>query len=160
MGTYRWMLERFLRFVRVTQGRLARVEDLNPTVLQTWMDDMAASSLSINTLRCRQAVVSSFCNWLVKRNVLAVNPVMKMDRPPRQWTPPAVPSASIMNALITAAKERGHPRDVAIFLLLRFTGMRRESVATLHVGQLDGTWGLRLKGTVMKKCVLHSMNSS
>jgi len=28
-------------------------------------------------------------------------------------------------------------------LILRYTGMRRESVATLQVHHLDGTWGLR-----------------
>ena len=48
-----------------------------------------------------------------------------------------------MDALIAAAQERKRPRDVALFLLLRYTGMRRESVATLRVGQLDGEWGLR-----------------
>jgi site-specific recombinase XerD len=48
-----------------------------------------------------------------------------------------------MDALVQAARRRGRPRDVAIFLLLRFTGMRRESVATLRVGHLDGEWGLR-----------------
>ena len=42
-----------------------------------------------------------------------------------------------------AAKTRRRPRDVAIFLILRYTGMRRESVATLRVQHLDGTWGLR-----------------
>ncbi len=41
------------------------------------------------------------------------------------------------------AKARRRPRDVAIFLILRFTGMRRESVATLQVHHLDGRWGLR-----------------
>ena len=143
VSTYRWMLEQFLRFVRAHEGRLARVEDLRIGTLQAWLDDMATSELSINTLRCRQAAVSSLCNWLVKRNVLLVTPVTKMDRPPRQWTPPAVPSAGIMDAVIAAAQERKRPRDVALFLLLRFTGMRRESVATLRVGQLDGEWGLR-----------------
>ena len=48
-----------------------------------------------------------------------------------------------MDALVTAAKERRRPRDVAIFLILRYTGMRRESVATLRLHHLDGTWGLR-----------------
>jgi len=32
---------------------------------------------------------------------------------------------------------------VAVFLILRYTGMRRESVATLRVQDLDGVWGLR-----------------
>jgi integrase/recombinase XerC len=38
---------------------------------------------------------------------------------------------------------RGHPRDLAIFLIMRFTGMRRESVATLKVRNLDPTYRLR-----------------
>ena len=87
VSTYRWMLEQFLRFVRAHEGRLARVEDLRIETLQAWLDDMAASDLSINTLRCRQAAVSSLCNWLVKRNVLVVNPVTKMDRPPPSGRP-------------------------------------------------------------------------
>ena len=34
-------------------------------------------------------------------------------------------------------------RDVAISLSLGYTGTRRESVATLRVHRLDGTWGPR-----------------
>src|SRR3989454_12046298 len=48
-----------------------------------------------------------------------------------------------MDALVEAAKARRRPRDVAIFLILRYTGMRRESVATLRIHHLDGSWGLR-----------------
>ncbi len=48
-----------------------------------------------------------------------------------------------MDTLIQAAKERRRPRDVAIFLILRYTGMRRESVARLCLRHLDGHWGLR-----------------
>ena len=48
-----------------------------------------------------------------------------------------------MDALIAAAQQRQRPRDIAIFLIMRYTGMRRESVATLQVRHLDSTWGLR-----------------
>ena len=48
-----------------------------------------------------------------------------------------------MDAVVEAAQTRRRPRDVAIFLILRNRGMRRESVATLRVHHLDGTWGLR-----------------
>jgi site-specific recombinase XerD len=48
-----------------------------------------------------------------------------------------------MDALVDAAKARRRPRDIAIFLILRYTGMRRESVATLRVHHLDASWGLR-----------------
>lgn len=141
--TYRWNLEQFLVFVRAREGRLARVSDLTVTTIQAWMDEMAADDLALNTLRCRQAILSSFCTWLVKRGVLAANPVAGMDRPPHQSQLPTVPGPAIMDALVRAAKARGRPRDLAIFLLLRFTGMRRQSVASLRLRHLDGEWGLR-----------------
>ena len=112
--------------------------------LQQWMDDMAATDLALSTMRTRQATLSSLCAWLVKRAILTTNPVAKMDRPPHRPAPPTqVPSGALMDALIQAAQQRGRPRDLALFLILRYSGMRRESVATLRVRHLDATWGLR-----------------
>jgi len=48
-----------------------------------------------------------------------------------------------MDALVKAAQQRQRPRDLAVFLILRYSGMRRESVATLRVRNLDRRWGLR-----------------
>jgi len=45
--TYRWNLEQFLAFVRNRHGRLARVTDLTPPVIQAWMDDMAGTDLAL-----------------------------------------------------------------------------------------------------------------
>src|SRR3989454_619402 len=104
----------------------------------------AGADLALSTMRVRQSTLSSFCAWLVKREGLAANPVAKLERPPHHREPPKqIPGASIMDALVDAAKARRRPRDVAIFLILRYTGMRRESVATLRVQHLDWTWGLR-----------------
>ena len=107
-------------------------------------DDMAGADLALETMRVRQWVLSSFCAWLVKRRVLPSNPVARLDRPPhRREAPKQVPGSAIMDALVRAARQRDRPRDVALFLILRYTGMRRESVATLQVRQLDGERGLR-----------------
>jgi integrase/recombinase XerC len=142
--TYRWNLEQFLAFARSREGRLARVGDLSAETIQAWMDDMAAKDLALETMRTRQSSVSSFCGWLVKRGHLQANPVAKLDRPPHRREPPRqVPGPDIMDRLIRAARERGKPRDVAIFLVLRYSGMRRESVATLRVRNLYAEWGLR-----------------
>lgn len=73
--TFRWNLSQFLEHVRGRTGRLARVQDVTQEMIQARMDEMAASDLAINTLRCRQASLSSFCNWLVKRTMLDSNPV-------------------------------------------------------------------------------------
>jgi integrase/recombinase XerC len=141
---YRWNLERFLIFVRSKHGRLARITDLTPPAIQAWMDDMAGTDLALSTIRVRQSTMSSFCAWLVKREVLEANPVAKLERPPHHREPPTqVPGTAIMDALVEAAKARRRSRDIAIFLILRYTGMRRESVATLRVHHLDGSWGLR-----------------
>jgi site-specific recombinase XerD len=142
--TYRWNLEQFLSFVRRREGRLARAGDLTPETVQAWMDEMASADLSLSTMRARQSTVSSLCTWLVKRNVLSTNPVLQLDRPPqRREAPKQVPGPAIMDALVQAARARRRPRDVAIFLILRYTGMRRDSVATLRVRHLDAEWGIR-----------------
>src|SRR5262245_14935333 len=142
--TYRWTLEQVLVFIRGLRGRLARLSDLEPSTIQSWMDDMAASDLAVSTIRVRQCTLSSFCAFLVKRQLLAANPVALLDRPPHHREPPTqVPGADIMDASVDAAKQRRRPRDVAIFLILRYTGMRRESIATLCVRHLDPEWGLR-----------------
>lgn len=142
--TARWNLEQFLVFVRNRYGKVARLSDLTRTSIQQWMDDMAARDLSVSSMRTRQSTLSSFCTWLVKRDTLPVNPITGMDRPPHRIEPPKqVPTPSLMDALIEAARKRQRPRDVAIFLILRFTGMRRASVATLQARHLDALWGLR-----------------
>src|SRR5437016_12944978 len=105
---------------------------------------MAGAYLALSTMRVRQSSLSSVCAWLVKRDVLIANPVAIHESPPHRPDPPKqVPGPSIMDALVEAAKKRRRPRDVGIFLILRYTGMRRESVATLRVQHLDGAWGLR-----------------
>jgi integrase/recombinase XerC len=142
--TTRWNLEQFLVFMRLQHGRSARVSDLTKLIIQEWMDHMASRDLSTNTIRIRQSTLSSFCAWLVKREILPVNPILGMDRPPRRMEPPKqIPTPRLMDALIEAARSRQRPRDVAMFLILRYTGMRRQSVATLQVKHLDGVWGLR-----------------
>ena len=141
---YRWTLEQFLRFMRTLTGRPPVVDDLTATHLSAWMIEMAKADLALSTMRVRQSVVSSFCIWLVKRGLLASNPVEALDRPKVVRTPPAgVPEAELMDALVRAVIKRGRPRDIAMFLILRYTGGRRESVATLAVKNLDGDWGLR-----------------
>jgi integrase/recombinase XerC len=105
---------------------------------------MAAADLALSTMRVRQSTVSSFCSFLVKRGHLDTNPVARLDRPPhRREAPRQVPGSVIMDALIKAVYRRQRPRDLGILMVLRYSGMRRESVATLRVRNLDRTWGLR-----------------
>jgi integrase/recombinase XerC len=142
--TYRWNLGRFLAFVRMSAGRLATIDDLTAGTIQTWMIAMAKDDLALSTMRVRQATVSSFCIWLVKRGLLTANPVEALDRPRVDRMPPTgVPEVALMDALVHAVRKRGRPRDIAMFLIVRYTGMRRDSVATLTVKNLDGDWGLR-----------------
>ena len=158
--TYRWVLEQFLVFVKIQRGRMARAHDVSAEAIQAWMDDMAAADLALETMRMRQSAVSSFCAWLVKRQVLPANPVARLDRPPhRREAPTQVPGPALMDALVRAARQRERPRDTALFLILRYTGMRRESVATLQVRHLDPQWGLRgvrVKGGTLRDIPLPS----
>jgi site-specific recombinase XerC len=109
--TYRWNLSQFLDFVRGHRGRLACLGDLDPEIIQAWMDSMAAADLALSTMRVRQSTLSSLCAWLVKRGHLESNPVARLDRPPhRREAPRQVPGSSIMDALIKAARQRQRSR--------------------------------------------------
>jgi len=146
---YRWTLQQFLKFVQRSEGRPATVDDLTPATIRAWMADMATQDLALTTMRVRQSTVSSLCFWLVKRDLLTTNPVEKLDRPKLQRrSPPGVPDGTLMDALVAAVIKRGRPRDIGMFMILRYTGMRRESVATLKVRHLDSTGWLR--GVVVK----------
>jgi len=80
--------DQFLIFVKTQRGRMARVHDVSAETIQAWMDDMAAADLALETMRMRQSAVSSFCAWLVKRQVLPANPVARLDRPPHRREAP------------------------------------------------------------------------
>jgi site-specific recombinase XerC len=135
---------RFGIFVRDVTGRAARLADLSPDLIQAWVDAMAAAGLAPSTVRIRQAAVSSFCRWLQRQRLLTANPVDALERPPNRRTHPAqVPGTALMDRLVQAARARGRSRDIALLLTLRYSGMRRESVATLRVRHLDWSWGLR-----------------
>ena len=72
--------------------------------------------------------------------------VSSTDHPTARRPRPRFPGPAIMDALIQAAKQRQRPPALGIFLILRYTGMRRESVATLRLRHLDPGWGLRNLG--------------
>src|SRR5215468_7106658 len=56
-------------------------------------------------------------------SILSVNLVAHLDRPPHaREAPTQVPEPAIMDALARVAKARRRPRDVAIFLIFRYTG--------------------------------------
>ena len=61
---YRWMLGRFLAFVRKREGRLGEVRDVNAETIQAWMDDMAGADLAVGSMRVRQSALSSLCACL------------------------------------------------------------------------------------------------
>ena len=143
--TYRWVLEQFLRCLKQHTGRLARVGDLTPDTIQAWMDAMASRRPGArDDARPPVGAVE-----LLRLAGEAARPGEQSGGPVGSAAPPAggaKASAGLCHhgrARTGGQRAGGAPRDVALFLILRYTGMRRESVATLQVRHLDGAWGLR-----------------
>ena len=155
--TARWSLEQFLLFVRDRWGKIARLLDLNRATIQEWMDDMAARDLSVSSMRTRQSTLSSFCTWLVKREVLPANSVVGMDRPPYRIEPPKqVPTPSLMDALIEAARKRQRPRDVHLphYAVYGDAARFRGDTPGRH---LDGALGLTTRSRERRTDQRHSL---
>ena len=131
--TARWNLEQILVFVRMRYGKVARLSDLNRTMIQEWMDDMAAKDLSVSSMRTRQSTLSSFCTWLVKREVLTgQSGFWHGSSATSDRTAEAGPDAGLDGCADRGGAKTATAAGYCHFLILRFTGMRRASVATLQ----------------------------
>lgn len=74
--------------------------------------------------------------------MLPANPVGQLDQPSHRQEAPT----QVSRARDHGRQQRQRPPALGIFLILRYTGMRRESVATLRLRHLDPEWGLRNLG--------------
>ena len=110
--------------------------------------------LSVSTQASRVGQVGVFCGWLTRRGLLPVNPAAAIELPRRGLRLPrgvlTLAQVEAILALPDVTTLRGL-RNRAIMELFFATGMRREELARLHLGDLrrDGTVFIRAgKGAV------------
>jgi integrase len=90
------------------------------------------------TIGARMACLSSFFRFLIRMDIVTVNPCDKLERPRTSPSPPRGLSAEEVRRLLSVLPDSPQGlRDRAIILTLVLTGRRREEVFRLTVGDLS-----------------------
>lgn len=97
--------------------------------------------ISARTMDMRLSAMSSFCRWLVRRDLIASNPVLKVPRPkiekklPQFYTEAAVDN--YFDRTLDTAGDFKALRSRMIMLMLYSTGMRRAELCGLKEKDFD-----------------------
>jgi integrase len=111
-----------------------RVADIKPVVVQEYVSDKL-KSMKANTVRKHLANISSCMDSAVKQNIIAFNPVGRIELPKMVKFTEAKPyNEREIEQLLECAK--GDPLEIVIWLAL-FYGLRRSEVLGLMWGALD-----------------------
>ena len=93
---------------------------------------------SIASIARTMAALNSFCNWAVRQDLLAINPLTKFDRVRVPEPLPRGVSRTQIDSVL-AAIPRTQLRDRTLFRLLVETGLRISEALQLQVDDLDLT---------------------
>ncbi len=119
------------------------IECLVPNNIRGFIASGIDSGLNPRTINLRLSALSSFCNYLMKRSVIASNPVRKVARPkeekhiPDFFTEKAMESYIDRISHIESDTEFHHYRNRIMMLVLYTTGMRRAEIVNLKIGNFD-----------------------
>jgi integrase/recombinase XerC len=106
------------------------------TSLRAYTGSLLDQGLSPSTVYQRLSALSSLCNYLVKKGVLADNPLKLLIRPKKGRRIPEFYSQDSINAWIDHKEVSPTPVSVMIHLLYA-TGIRRAELTGIRVRDLD-----------------------
>ena len=111
------------------------VKDVTPATIQGYVNDKLSKGLSGNTVRRHLANISKCLDSAVKQNIIAYNPVKRIEKPKAQkFTGAKFYNQVQIDRLLEVSK--GDPLEVVILLTL-FYGLRRSEVLGLKWGAID-----------------------
>ncbi len=123
---------------------------LSPSMVRSFTAYLMEKKFSPVTVNLKLSAISTYCNFLVKRGILEMNPVSKISRPKSPSRIPSFYTNSLINGYFEKSahllmKKREDfdlewflsMRDVMVVELLYCTGMRRAELVSLKIVDLD-----------------------
>ena len=121
-------LERF-----ATARGVRLITEVNASLLLAWRQSWTWAPTTHQT---NLRLLKAFFRFAVEQGWLEESPAAGL-RPPKVDPPPTMPlSRAEVRALVRAASD--HPREQALLLLMRYSGLAIRDAATLHRNALDG----------------------
>lgn len=124
------------------------LEPLTYNMIRGFVAHCMEQGLNPKTVNLRMSALSSFCTWLVKRDLLPSNPVKKVARPkehkrlPEFYSEISLEKYFASKGLDGSGKAAGtlsfhQHRNALMLLLIYSTGMRRSEIVSLRKTDFD-----------------------
>lgn len=144
-STIYWYKENIKVFYKYLRSKVLRpnLDVLTPEVLREFFITRRLQGNSPRTILNIMQSIKSFCTFLVKRGYLPENPFNSIERPKLQKRLPEFldedESRELMRAVIGHKRfyKTQRVRDISIFALFIFTGIRRKELLNLKLKDLN-----------------------
>lgn len=113
---------------------------LNYSSVRAFVAASLKSGLSSRSVNLRLSALSSYCNFLIKNNLIKVNPVKRVQRPKEGKKLPAFFTTTAMDSYFSHEPDSGDffaVRDRMMVSILYSTGIRRAELAGLKIRNWD-----------------------
>ncbi len=157
LRNYRIDLEAFHEYFTLKDAEPPAPREFDALAIREWLGDLHRQNLSPVTIRRKMAAVRSFFKFLVKRQLVDINPAKLVRTPKIPKTIPRVLTPEKTNVLVDGVAEdrfdKPYPeRDLLVFELLYGCGLRVSELAGLNLDDIDRAerW-LRVRGKGRKE---------
>ncbi len=142
ISAYRNDLEQFRQFVHTTcsNGTQAEWCDVNPAVLQGYVQHLRDKDYADATVARKVAAVKSFFNYLTAEGLVPTDPTESLSSPRVGKTLPKALTVREVDELLEQPRKRSTPeakRDKAMLELLYATGMRVSELVSLDLDSIE-----------------------
>ena len=142
ISAYRNDLEQFRQFVHTTcsNGTQAEWCDVNPAVLQGYVQHLRDKDYADATVARKVAAVKSFFNYLTAEGLVPSDPTESLSSPRVGKTLPKPLTVREVDELLEQPRKRSTPeakRDKAMLELLYATGMRVSELVSLDLDSIE-----------------------
>jgi len=122
---------------------VSAITGINHIYIRNWIVKMMTEGTTATTTNRKISALRTFFKWLLKRNLISLNPMLKITAPKKSKKLPVVVQDANISRLLeqdiapTGATSFSIARDHFIIELLYTTGMRRAELTNLRISDLD-----------------------
>ena len=143
--TVRLYEEAVTEFYAFLEEETVTPEAMTPQNIRSYIAYGLDTGHSARTMNLKLSALSTWCNWLLRQDLLESNPVKKVPRPKEARKLPQFYTEKAIDNYFDESRRRveEHPddfsllRDRMIMVILYATGMRRAELCGLNIGDFD-----------------------
>lgn len=138
VSAYRKDLEQFHSFIKGIG--LISMQEVRHTHIRSWIVELLSEDLSPRSVRRKLSALKNYCRFLIKRQILKQDPMLKVIFPKIGKKLPVVVHSTHLKSLFEKIDfDEDYPagRDWMVIELLYSTGMRRSELIGLKLKDVD-----------------------